>query len=142
MQSIPLAVLKLLVIHPKDSIEVKMKLHAIHTACGIETVSTNHDKNYRNVLHAIHTACGIETSRLLNQIRAAVLLHAIHTACGIETTSRHIQKQREYSLHAIHTACGIETCGHPYQVPEHLPYCMQSIPLAVLKLYEILPIRP
>ena len=62
-------------------------------------------------------------------------LHAIHTACGIETRQRNFFRLIFDSLHAIHTACGIETetpsSRHPWRYASH---CMQSIPLAVLKL--------
>ena len=106
MQSIPLAVLKLAQPSLVFNHEV---LHAIHTACGIETIIPPFARVCRLVLHAIHTACGIETISGLTHLHNTKTLHAIHTACGIET---------EKSL--------------PF-----LPfgrYCMQSIPLAVLKL--------
>ena len=106
-------------------------LHAIHTACGIET---RHKLNLRieiDLLHAIHTACGIETISLaswmlsplpncMQSIPLAVLklaphalrdeddlLHAIHTACGIETLSSIVNVTSTELLHAIHTACGV-----------------------------------
>ena len=82
MQSIPLAVLKLhfLTFHGWN---VNL-LHAIHTACGIETLSRFVQLLPDSPLHAIHTACGIETN--MNVVIIAVLgeLHAIHTACGVE----------------------------------------------------------
>ena len=60
MQSIPLAVLKRF-----DSLLLGADeaLHAIHTACGIETPSPLRTQRIRvqDELHAIHTACGIET---------------------------------------------------------------------------------
>ena len=58
MQSIPLAVLKL---HLPKSAVMRQLLHAIHTACGIETLEQHANKNGACKLHAIHTACGIET---------------------------------------------------------------------------------
>ena len=36
-----------------------MILHAIHTACGIETEINNISDHVIDQLHAIHTACGI-----------------------------------------------------------------------------------
>ena len=106
MQSIPLAVLKL------KSVRFLSKmtdaLHAIHTACGIETkVARSGDFVFR-VLHAIHTACGIETLKLISPEMFFWLLHAIHTACGIETQALRYGQTNETD-------------------------CMQSIPLAVLK---------
>ena len=58
MQSIPLAVLKPQ-IHSHALLNVL--LHAIHTACGIETKQFGRFWNNELQLHAIHTACGIET---------------------------------------------------------------------------------
>jgi len=60
MQSIPLAVLKLF-------------------------FSQHHAS--QKLLHAIHTACGIETPILITGSLSVAELHAIHTACGIETVS-------------------------------------------------------
>ena len=45
------------------------------------------------------------------------------------------------ALHAIHTACGIETPKIGRR-PHGSWYCMQSIPLAVLKPSRARPIRP
>ena len=59
MQSIPLAVLKLVLIYHFWGYFL---LHAIHTACGIETNADRcRAKSVPRQLHAIHTACGIET---------------------------------------------------------------------------------
>ena len=63
MQSIPLAVLKRKRWFRLPDFD---ELHAIHTACGIETWSTLRDVNFRSKLHAIHTACGIETRNFPN----------------------------------------------------------------------------
>ena len=83
MQSIPLAVLK-------------RKTYEFRASC--------------DGLHAIHTACGIETlTPVKSSITNSVPLHAIHTACGIETAQAHAPTFRKVTLHAIHTACGIET---------------------------------
>ena len=133
MQSIPLAVLKLVYIGYPTVLSL---LHAIHTACGIETFAQDAGTRLLEQLHAIHTACGIETpspttlpSRNLHcmqSIPLAVLkrasrtyynprrelLHAIHTACGIETLAETYLRNRGMRLHAIHTACGIETSLH------------------------------
>ena len=63
------------------------KLHAIHTACGIETARHSVFLDGSEPLHAIHTACGMETVQYGRIAHALFsLLHAIHTACGIETT--------------------------------------------------------
>ena len=60
-------------------------------------------------------------------------LHAIHTACGIETPLTLTRGSKNLKLHAIHTACGIETAFKILKRTSHVN-CMQSIPLAVLKL--------
>ena len=61
-------------------------------------------------LHAIHTACGIETPEaFINGLPDIIELHAIHTACGIETSFEESVSLFHGLLHAIHTACGIET---------------------------------
>ena len=156
MQSIPLAVLKLEDHVPAFRIAV---LHAIHTACGIETEKFHYSQSKHTILHAIHTACGIETFlhfdfaeplqeiacnpyrlRYWNIFRTAFSsvaqrLHAIHTACGIETCRHRRQPAWRAKLHAIHTACGIETAFLIFS-PLNAWYCMQSIPLAVLKQKE------
>ena len=44
------------------------------------------DVRHHVLLHAIHTACGIETLSSIVNVTSTELLHAIHTACGIETT--------------------------------------------------------
>ena len=83
MQSIPLAVLKH---NPVPMCEPRtILLHAIHTACGIETHNREDGQLQTTKLHAIHTACGIETARAEPTAPVATALHAIHTACGIET---------------------------------------------------------
>ena len=82
MQSIPLAVLKHMI---RSFVFVMFILHAIHTACGIETKSIGGVCVENNQLHAIHTACGIETLAPHALRDEDDLLHAIHTACGIET---------------------------------------------------------
>ena len=107
MQSIPLAVLKPVIgmIYPLDLIV----LHAIHTACGIETHHYLSWRLLRESLHAIHTACGIETRHL-------VLVIKNHNYC-MQSIPLAVLKLKTYSelegtsdrLHAIHTACGIET---------------------------------
>ena len=64
MQSIPLAVLKQRLCRCQRFLG--LKLHAIHTACGIETLETLDGIREGCTLHAIHTACGIET-RLISR---------------------------------------------------------------------------
>ena len=85
MQSIPLAVLKR---RRHLSLHQICQLHAIHTACGIETLWRRSSFLIISKLHAIHTACGIETFQPLINIFLILSLHAIHTACGIETSMR------------------------------------------------------
>ena len=82
MQSIPLAVLKPFPL--RTSSHRRLSLHAIHTACGIETGIWLDIRSGWKTLHAIHTACGIETRTLSSHSRKTQL-HAIHTACGVET---------------------------------------------------------
>ena len=131
-------------------------MHAIHTACGIETVPASSFWNGRiddNCMQSIPLA--VLKLVPLKRTLPINLLHAIHTACGIETISRkrHILSHEhcmqsiplavlkrkkpvgatgKAKLHAIHTACGIETIRLQSKRvrPSH---CMQSIPLAVLK---------
>ena len=87
MQSIPLAVLKRKQHIPFVSV---LLLHAIHTACGIETLDVVRFRFSTDgtQLHAINTACGIETVRRSGATPTMCTLHAIHTACGIETSAR------------------------------------------------------
>ena len=129
MQSIPLAVLKLVPL--KRTLPINL-LHAIHTACGIETI-----RRKRHILSHEHCMQSIPLAVLKRKkpvgATGKAKLHAIHTACGIETRGvcpRRIHN--DVSLHAIHTACGIETIRLQSKRvrPSH---CMQSIPLAVLK---------
>ena len=100
MQSIPLAVLKLW----RDLLKTsnRASLHAIHTACGIETIRTSPRASVVE-LHAIHTACGIETVAARIIFFLMFVLHAIHTACGIETV--------KISLFVPHW----EIAGNPYR---------------------------
>ena len=105
MQSIPLAVLKL---NDLDASKLLLKLHAIHTACGIETPSTALFTIVRNILHAIHTACGIETR------------NAKGASCG-----------SRYCMQSIPLAV-LKRDNHQ-RTAHNAPHCMQSIPLAVLK---------
>ena len=107
-----------------------MTLHAIHTACGIETLKgTCFHKELE--LHAIHTACGIETSPLtqlmimiiycMQSIPLAVLKRALHVAQCVNYV---------YCMQSIPLAVlKLRTI----KIHNHLKYCMQSIPLAVLK---------
>ena len=87
-------------------------------------------------LHAIHTACGIETKMLGVFSRLKMRLHAIHTACGIETAS---PSGDEHPLgncmQFIPLAVLKQQC---FATLLHLlGNCMQFIPLAVLKLKNL-----
>ena len=95
MQSIPLAVLKLLweAFDWTDNLQIACNpyrlrywnneisllpiqayvLHAIHTACGIETKSGSTLFSFAEELHAIHTACGIETKSSKESCRQAII---------------------------------------------------------------------
>ena len=85
MQSIPLAVLKRII---SFHFQLSVILHAIHTACGIETQTRHAPWTRTPRLHAIHTACGIETtikwpiecasSDCMQSIPLAVLKHQLH----------------------------------------------------------------
>ena len=79
MQSIPLAVLKLP--FPNDRLEVANCMQSIPLA--VLKLSHLLQRVLLLRLHAIHTACGIETNKIANHTRAKWPLHAIHTACGI-----------------------------------------------------------
>ena len=129
MQSIPLAVLKQTHLVPCI---IPMLLHAIHTACGIETWNTHRHPSGHMQLHAIHTACGIETTPTGTNEGADSKLHAIHTACGIETLSFPRRKGTFYNcMQSIPLAVLkllLQTLSSYLST-----YCMQSIPLAVLK---------
>ena len=109
MQSIPLAVLKPFQNRLRDR---EIILHAIHTACGIETIVIidSFFKWLTNCMQSIPLA-------VLKQLNL-FMVHPENTL-----------------LHAIHTACGIETCTHELSRTRHF-HCMQSIPLAVLKQKE------
>jgi len=132
-----------------------LPLHAIHTACGIETMEFRITTNGVLRLHAIHTACGIETASLpphqsliehcMQFIPLAVLklrpLSRIENKpyncmqfIPLAVLKQHHRREilRDELLHAIHTACGIETSrvGMAYA---GVGDCMQFIPLAVLK---------
>ena len=109
MQSIPLAVLKRSNI---NSSNIFLILHAIHTACGIETAS----------IHSVRT----NSSYCMQSIPLAVLKHKMYVTFV----------QKSIKLHAIHTACGIET-KRTKTCRTNQRYCMQSIPLAVLKPCQI-----
>ena len=86
-------------------------------------------------MHAIHTACGMETFYIaLAYIQFYASLHAIHTACGIETTvdARRCAPHRFNCMQSIPLAV-LKRCER-HVLFGNAPYCMQSIPLAVLKL--------
>ena len=106
MQSIPLAVLK-------------------QTLLGFNAI-------YFFLLHAIHTACGIETRDARStQRNAAHCMQFIPLA--VLKLMRASAVNRPIRLHAIHTACGIETLSAGLSPSGRVFDCMQSIPLAVLK---------
>ena len=128
MQSIPLAVLKL---YRGFLLQMERLLHAIHTACGIETAELVYPHQIHSSLHAIHTACGIETIAPATKTNTATnCMQSIPLAVLklISPTST----SRWEVLHAIHTACGIETSPR-WRIPYQREYSMQSIPLAVLQ---------
>ena len=84
------------------------------------------------LLHAIRTACGIET-------RTSASLRLIAPDCmqsvPLAVLKLHLVDEplEPVVLHAIRTACGIET-GKTTNFQVGCPlYCMQSVPLAVLK---------
>ena len=109
-----------------------MILHAIHTACGIETryQATEHQRS--DLLHAIHTACGIETMARFGRL---LLLANCMQSIPLAVLKRTIFRRKfevVCALHAIHTACGIETLRPDVEIVLG-ENCMQSIPLAVLK---------
>ena len=83
-------------------------------------------------MHAIHTACGIETSVAIYSSMPISQLHAIHTACGIETDpSRRAARARRHCMQSIPLA--VLKLHIAIFVYGRIRYCMQSIPLAVLK---------
>ena len=80
MQSIPLAVLKQFSWNLGYSAEV---LHAIHTACGIETATNAPPMIFRrNCMQSIPLAV-LKHFPFRECDLSALVLHAIHTACGI-----------------------------------------------------------
>ena len=61
-----------------------MQLHAIHTACGIETKTTCRIHLTRfNCMQSIPLAV-LKLRNFQSRDFEHVLLHAIHTACGVE----------------------------------------------------------
>ena len=81
MQSIPLAVLKLC---SKGRVPRSSTLHAIHTACGIEThLNAAGQQEIEHCMQSIPLA--VLKLRHMRESRSVYKLHAIHTACGIET---------------------------------------------------------
>ena len=132
MQSVPLAVLKR-VISTLSKLFVVV-LHAIRTACGIETHNSHQFLSDQECcpLHAIRTACGIETQiRLASANTCCDCMQSVPLAV-LKRPSAHAFTARFGILHAIRTACGIET-RFPFWFQSSFSYCMQSVPLAVLK---------
>ena len=81
MQSIPLAVLKR---SPFHLIKKNISLHAIHTACGIETrLPRPPPLHLQDCMQSIPLA--VLKLKIPWRRDFVVGLHAIHTACGIET---------------------------------------------------------
>ena len=81
MQSIPLAVLKRVF---WCRMLLLFVLHAIHTACGIETLNIITRVNEQgDCMQSIPLAVLKRTNKA--DMRPPARLHAIHTACGIET---------------------------------------------------------
>ena len=130
MQSIPLAVLK------RVEIDVlwrnALKLHAIHTACGIETVTTRATaRDYTNCMQSIPLAVlkqfhpivfATNIANCMQSIPLAVLklilqscdrycvLHCMQSIpLAVLKLAPHALRDEDDLLHAIHTACGIET---------------------------------
>ena len=151
MQSIPLAVLK----HDKQKVCPWQSAYCMQSIpLAVLKQICLRGLLLSRLLHAIHTACGIETRRwiiwsmlpkdCMQSIPLAVLKH-----------NDPLLLPRPQALHAIHTACGIETSKHGFREPHNriacnpyrlrywnfphfliqlfVVYCMQSIPLAVLK---------
>ena len=106
MQSIPLAVLKHAVAefvrHLDHNCMQSIPLAVLKPCCK---------KIYRIVFHNCMQSIPLAVLKQLACFRQSMLsvLHAIHTACGIETRAMREQTFSIFSLHAIHTACGIET---------------------------------
>ena len=130
MQSIPLAVLKLRLIYSFAS----AFWHCMQSI-PLAVLKPSHPQrchySFLNCMQSIPLA--VWKRQVSCAVRASGPLHAIHTACGIETHRTPTSRRDWQGLHAIHTACGIET--HPLSsVRPESHYCMQSIPLAVLKL--------
>ena len=131
MQSIPLAVLKLSSFSVRGT-RASNCMQSIPLA-----VLKLHLRSARNpqraLLHAIHTACGIETLRLLCR-KCAQTAHCMQSIpLAVLKLRREDSKQNEHDeLHAIHTACGIETM-YLLSGESGASNCMQSVPLAVLK---------
>ena len=106
MQSIPLAVLKLIQRSSKKDFH---KLHAIHTACGIETNMMKCLKtSFQNCMQSIPLAVLKLSSCCLLLLRNFYCMQSIPLAV-LKHDDFHLRRQS-------------------------LPHCMQSIPLAVLKL--------
>ena len=86
-------------------------------------------------LHAIHTACGIETEPMrFENFIVSDCMQSIPLAV-LKLISVAMVRAKRSVLHAIHTACGIETRNR-FLVEEMVQHCMQSIPLAVLKRHD------
>ena len=111
-------------------------LHAIHTACGIETSAVTLRSLNIFPLHAIHTACGIETRRTLFDTKMISAIACNPYRLRYWNMNPPFYRKRTFKLHAIHTACGIETHVLTGNSPP-ASNCMQSIPLAVLKQCSI-----
>ena len=84
-------------------------------------------------MHAIHTACGIETSRRYRTRWDTIGLHAIHTACGIETF---LPKPVKFVLRNCmqFIPLAVLKLEESSSDDSKALNCMQFIPLAVLKL--------
>ena len=107
MQSIPLAVLKL---HPTICVTFKRKLHAIHTACGIETFLA-----FAKMLSLSYCMQSIPLA-VLKRKRSHIRTQHIRDcmqSIPLAVLKRYgvIFKPPKPKLHAIHTACGVKTKG-------------------------------
>ena len=107
MQSVPLAVLKRQILHYKA---VWFELHAIRTACGIETIE-------RSILSSNATADCMQSVPLavLKQQDFSVeidILHYCMQSVPLAVLKPAPSQNNSFwraALHAIRTACGIET---------------------------------
>ena len=130
MQSIPLAVLKLLPVVATQCFRQNC-MQSIPLAVLKQRITLSATSKWRDCMQSIPLAVLklapliaflIFSPYCMQSIPLAVLKHKNCSAIKSLLT-----------LHAVHTACGIETC-FCYERTCTYGNCMQSIPLAVLKL--------